>query len=106
MFVDAHIHIGDTGAKEMGVGLPLEKVVIPPDGLKHRFLQSVSGTEMHINMMRDGLLELLHNGIIAMADFREQGLPGVRALREAAAGLPLYVVALGRMKESEVRETG
>jgi cytosine/adenosine deaminase-related metal-dependent hydrolase len=100
MFVDAHIHIGDTGAKELGVGLPLEKVVIPPDGLKHRFLQSVSGTEMHINMMRDGLLELLHNGIIAMADFREQGLPGVRALRQAAADLPLHVIALGRMEES------
>lgn len=100
MFVDAHIHIGDTGAKEVGVGLPLAEVVIPPHGLKHRFLESVSGTEDHINMMRDGLMELLHNGIIAMADFREQGLPGVRALREAADGLPLYVVALGRMNEA------
>jgi cytosine/adenosine deaminase-related metal-dependent hydrolase len=100
MFIDAHTHIGDTGAKEIGVGLPLEEVVIPPNGLKHRFLQSVSGTEAHITMMQDGLLELLHNGIIALADFREQGLPGVRALREAAVGLPLRVIALGRMDEA------
>ncbi|MEI8130970.1 MAG: amidohydrolase family protein [Leptolinea sp.] len=104
MFINAHIHIGDTGAKELGIGLPLEKAVIPPDGLKHRFLQSVSGTEAHINMMRDGLLELLHNGIIAMADFREQGLPGVRALRQAAKDLPLHVIALGRMDESGADE--
>jgi cytosine/adenosine deaminase-related metal-dependent hydrolase len=99
MFVNTHIHIGDTGAKELGVGMPLEKVVVPPDGLKHKFLQSVSGTDTHIRMMRDGMLELLHNGIIAMADFREQGLMGVRALRKAAEGLPLRVVALGRMTE-------
>jgi cytosine/adenosine deaminase-related metal-dependent hydrolase len=104
MFINAHIHIGDTGAKEMGIGLPLEKVVVPPDGLKHRFLQSVSGTEEHIHMMRDGLQELLHNGIIALADFREQGLPGIRALRKAAEKLPLHVVALGRMCESDESE--
>lgn len=100
MFIDAHTHVGDTGAKELGIGLPLEKVVVPPNGLKHRFLQSVSGSEAHVAMMRDGLLEMLHNGIIALADFREQGLPGVLALRRAAGGLPLRVIALGRMAEA------
>jgi cytosine/adenosine deaminase-related metal-dependent hydrolase len=100
MFINAHTHVGDTGAKELGVGLPLAKVVVPPDGLKHRFLQSVQGTADHEAMMRHGLHEMLHNGIIAIADFREQGLPGVRALRQAAAGLPLRVMALGRMAET------
>ena len=100
MFIDAHTHIGDTGAKDLGVGLPLNKVVNPPDGLKHRFLQTVLGTPAHIAMMRHGLLEMLHNGIIALADFREQELPGVRALRQAAAGLPIQVIALGRMSET------
>jgi cytosine/adenosine deaminase-related metal-dependent hydrolase len=104
MFINAHTHVGDTGAKELGVGLPLEKVVIPPDGLKHRFLQSVQGTPDHVGMMRHGLLEMLHNGIIALADFREQGLAGVRALREASAGLPLRVMALGRMAETTSAE--
>ncbi len=100
MFIDAHTHVGDTGAKELGIGLPLDKVVVPPNGLKHRFLQSVLGSEAHVTMMRDGLLEMLHNGIIALADFREQGLPGVLALRRAAGGLPLRVIALGRMAEA------
>jgi cytosine/adenosine deaminase-related metal-dependent hydrolase len=99
MFIDAHTHVGDTGAKELGIGLPLDKVVVPPNGLKHRFLQSVLGSEAHVAMMRDGLLEMLHNGVIALADFREQGLPGVLALRRAASGLPLRVIALGRMAE-------
>jgi cytosine/adenosine deaminase-related metal-dependent hydrolase len=101
MFIDAHTHIGDTGAKELGIGLPLDKVVSSPDGLKHRFLQSVEGKEIHITMMRHGLLEMLHNGIIALADFREQGLLGVRALRQAAAGLPIEVIILGRMSEAK-----
>ncbi len=100
MFIDAHTHVGDTGAKELGIGLPLDQVVVPPNGLKHRFLQSVSGSEAHVAMMRDGLLEMLHNGVIALADFREQGLPGVLALRRAASGLPLRVIALGRMAET------
>ncbi|MDR3574337.1 MAG: amidohydrolase family protein [Anaerolineaceae bacterium] len=100
MFIDAHTHVGDTGAKELGVGLPLNSVVTPPDGLKHRFLQAVQGTEAHLTSMRHGLLEMLYNGIIALADFREQGLPGVRALRQAAAGLPVQVIILGRMSET------
>ena len=99
MFIDTHTHVGDTGAKELGVGLPLQKVVNPPDGMKHRFLHEVQGSELHINMMRHALLEMLSNGIIAHADFREQGLEGIRSLRRAARGLPIWVVALGRMTE-------
>ncbi|MDR3564220.1 MAG: amidohydrolase family protein [Negativicutes bacterium] len=100
MFIDAHTHVSDTGAKELGAGLPLEKVVNPPDGLKHRYLRTVQGTEAHLASMRHGLLEMLHNGTIALADFCEQGLPGVRALRQAAAGLPVELIVLGRMSET------
>lgn len=99
MMINAHTHVGDTGAKELGVGLPLAQVTDLPDGLKHVFLQSVKGTELHVAMMRHGLMEMLHNGIIASADFREQGLAGVRALRRAGEGLPIRVIALGRMSE-------
>jgi cytosine/adenosine deaminase-related metal-dependent hydrolase len=98
-FVDAHTHVGDTGAKELGVGLPLAQTVVPPNGLKHRFLQEVAGTQRHVEMMRHGLCEMLANGIAATADFREQGLAGVRALRQAAQGLPIRVIALGRISE-------
>lgn len=102
MFVNAHCHLGDTGAKELGVGLPLEQVVVPPDGLKHRFLAGLD-QETHIQQMRHGLTEMLASGIIACADFREQGLAGVQALQKAAQGLPIRVIYLGRMTEG--RET-
>lgn len=105
MFINAHSHLGDSGAKELGVGLPLEKVVVPPDGLKHRFLAQLSGSDEHIAMMRHGLIEMLHNGIIASADFREQGIEGVHALRQAAKGLPIRTIILGRMDEFAADES-
>lgn len=98
MFINAHCHLGDTGAKELGIGLPLDQVVSPPDGLKHRFLRSLDA-DTHAAMMRHGLEEMLRNGIIACADFREQDLEGVRRLRMAAEGLPIQVVILGRFNE-------
>lgn len=99
MFVDAHTHVGDTGARELGVGLSHAASVIPPDGLKHRFLRSVAPDQL-TQMMRVGLIDMLQSGVIACADFREQGLTGVQALRQAAADLPIHVVILGRMDEA------
>ncbi len=99
MFINSHCHLGDTGLKELGVNLQMEKVLNPPEGLKHRYLSGLK-PETHQEMMRHGLVEMLQNGIIACADFREQGLAGVRALRQAAAGLPIRAVILGRMDES------
>ena len=98
MFINAHCHLGDTGLKELGLDLQMEKVLNPPDGLKHKSLQSLTKDEL-IRLMRHGLIEMLHNGIAACADFREQGLEGVQALRAAAEGLPIQVVILGRMAE-------
>jgi cytosine/adenosine deaminase-related metal-dependent hydrolase len=98
MFVNSHTHVGDSGAKEMGIGLRLDEAVTPPHGLKHRFLAGVD-IETLVCMMRDTLLDMLQGGTIAFADFREQGLAGVRALRRAAADLPIRAVILGRMAE-------
>ncbi len=76
MFVDAHTHVGDTGAKELGVGLSHAAAVIPPDGMKHRFLRSVD-PDLLTEMMRTGLIDMLQCGVAACGDFREQGLAGV-----------------------------
>ncbi len=103
MFVDAHTHVGDTGARELGIGLRLEETVNPPHGLKHRFLAGLDDETLTC-MMRTGLIDMLQSGVIACGDFREQGLAGVRALRRAAADLPLRAVILGRMSEDASRE--
>jgi cytosine/adenosine deaminase-related metal-dependent hydrolase len=94
-FVDAHTHIGDTGAKELGVGMLVEDAVLPPHGLKHRYLQQLS-EERLVETMRQGLKEMLKSGIAAFGDFREGGLDGIRALRRASQGLPIRPVILGR----------
>ncbi|WP_223066936.1 amidohydrolase family protein [Paenibacillus caui] len=94
-FVDAHTHIADTGAKELGVGLLVEDAVLPPNGLKHRYLQQLTEEKL-IETIRQGLKEMLKSGIAAFGDFREGGLDGIRALRTASQGLPITPVILGR----------
>lgn len=98
MFINAHCHLGDTGAKELGTGLPLAQVVNPPDGLKHKFLANTNQEELGLQM-KHGLQEMLRNGIIACADFREQGLTGVQMLKNSAVDLPIKLFILGRMNE-------
>lgn len=81
-FVNAHCHLGDTGAKELGVGLTLEEAVVYPNGLKHKYLAQITSEEL-TEAVRDGLKEMLKNGIILAADYREGGLAGIQAVRQA-----------------------
>lgn len=100
MFINAHSHLGDTGAKELGIGLPLDRVVNPPDGIKHKFLNNLT-SDLLQHQIRHGLKEMLEHGIIACADFREQGLTGIEIIKNASNDLPINVIILGRMSESK-----
>ncbi len=104
-FVNAHTHLGDSIAKGAGEGLSLEALVAPPDGLKHRLLEEADRAEL-VRGMRRSLRYMTAGGTAACLDFREGGVYGVRALREAARGLDIDVLALGRgsieaMEESD-----
>jgi cytosine/adenosine deaminase-related metal-dependent hydrolase len=94
-FVNAHTHVGDSIAKEAGEGLSLEELVAPPDGLKHRLLRAADRTEK-VDAMRRSLQFMETSGTTSFIDFREGGVPGVEALREAAHGLGVDPVILGR----------
>src|SRR5690606_33566091 len=37
--VNSHIHLGDSVAQDIGDGEPLDKIVKPPNGIKHRILR-------------------------------------------------------------------
>lgn len=80
-FVNAHTHIGDSVLKDPPY-LPLEELVKPPHGLKHRILQTTSRDEL-IASMEACLKDMIKTGTCAFADFREGGVAGVNALREA-----------------------
>ena len=94
-FVNAHTHIGDSIAKEAGEGLDLEALVAPPDGLKHRLLR-VADPETIVKAMRQTLRFMQTGGTVTTIEFREGGVTGVTQLKEAATGLEIDPVILGR----------
>jgi len=83
-FVNAHTHIGDSVAKEAGVGLSLDEAVAPPDSEKHRRLAAASHADLVVAMRRT-LRYMAQTGTAAHLDFRESGEAGAEALREAAS---------------------
>jgi cytosine/adenosine deaminase-related metal-dependent hydrolase len=92
---NAHTHLGDTIAMDCGTTGDLEALVTPPDGLKHRLLRAVSRQDL-VAGMRASMEGMIATGTNGCADFREGGAEGVRALREAAAGLSFVPFVFGR----------
>lgn len=95
-FVDAHTHVGDSIAKDAGVGLPIAEVVSPIRGLKHEILRSTSDAEL-VAAMREALSDMIRSGVTTFADFREGGISGAKLLLEAAQGLAIRTVILARL---------
>ncbi len=81
--VNAHTHLGDSVAKEAGVGLSLDEAVAPPNSLKHRRLAAADRAEL-VEAMRRTLGFMRRTGTGRCLDFRESGPAGARALRDAA----------------------
>ena len=82
-FVNAHTHLGDSVAKDAAVGLSLDEAVAPPDSLKHRRLAAADRDAL-VSAMRRTLRLMARTGTVSCLDFRESGLDGARALRDAA----------------------
>jgi cytosine/adenosine deaminase-related metal-dependent hydrolase len=94
-FFDAHTHLADTVAMDCGSTGDLVSMVTPPDGLKHRLLAATSHEDL-VAAMRAAITDMMGSGTYGCADFREGGRPGVRAIRDAAAGLDFLPVIFGR----------
>ena len=94
-FVNAHTHIGDSIAKEAGAGLSLDELVAPPDGLKHRLLRDADREEL-VEAMARSLRFMRAGGTGAFVEFREGGVEGIEAIRDALAGIDIESVVLGR----------
>jgi cytosine/adenosine deaminase-related metal-dependent hydrolase len=92
---NAHTHLGDTIAMDCGTTGDLEMLVTPPNGLKHRLLRAASRQDL-VSGMRAGMKGMIATGTAGCADFREGGVEGVIALKEAAAGLSFLPFVFGR----------
>jgi cytosine/adenosine deaminase-related metal-dependent hydrolase len=73
-------------AKEAAVGLGLQEAVVPPNSRKHRRLKAASRSEL-VTAMRHTLQFMHDTGTVSTLDFREFGVDGATALREAGEGL-------------------
>ena len=101
--IDCHTHIGDSVAKDVGVDMTAEELMKPPEGLKHRILESTPSSEL-IAAMKDTMQEMVRYGTLVFADFREGGREGVEHIRTAADGLPVKPVVLGRFSKTPFTE--
>jgi cytosine/adenosine deaminase-related metal-dependent hydrolase len=94
-FFNAHTHLGDTVAMDCPVSGDLAALVTPPCGLKHRLLAGTPHKDL-VAGMRASIKGMATAGTFGCADFREGGIEGVRAFREAVAGLSFHPVIFGR----------
>lgn len=79
-FVNAHTHIGDSVAKEPEF-MPLD-VLVGPGGFKHKILAETH-YETLVSVMKCTIEEMSATGTQLFADFREGGVSGANALKEA-----------------------
>jgi len=94
-FINAHTHIADSIAKDVAASDGLDARVHPVFGAKKNILQK-SQPEHLKAFIRNSAISMMKKGIVAFADFRENGREGVVLLKEAIAGLPVKCVVLGR----------
>ena len=95
-FINAHTHIADSIGKDIAAGQRLDARVHPVFGVKSKILQR-SLPEHLKTFIRNSAILMIKKGIVAFADFREDGLEGIRLLRDAVNGLPIKYVTLGRI---------
>jgi len=93
-FVNAHTHLGDSVAKDAAVGLSLDEAVAPPESLKHRRLAAADRADL-VSAMRRTLRFARRTGTVSCLDFRENGVSGARALREAAESVAVDPFVFG-----------
>ena len=95
-FINAHTHIADSIGKDIAAGQRLDARVHPVFGAKSKILQK-SLPEHLKTFIRNSAILMIKKGIVAFADFREDGLEGIRLLRDAVNGLPIKCITLGRI---------
>ncbi|MHC1596234.1 MAG: amidohydrolase family protein [Candidatus Syntropharchaeales archaeon] len=93
-FVNAHTHIGDSSAKDLEY-LPLDDIVKPPHGIKHRILAELDMDAL-VSSMRESISQMIGCGTVLFSDFREGGISGAEALRGALYGLNIGCKVFGR----------
>ncbi len=93
--IDAHTHLADSVAKDIGIGSSLDKLVHPIHGLKTTLLREASEAQV-CEAIAATARNMIASGITTFADFREGGLTGVQLAQKALTGNRVRALILGR----------
>jgi len=93
--IDAHMHIGDSVAKDLGAGRPLKELVHPLYGIKTQLLANES-PELMRSAISQTAADMLSSGITTFVDFREGGFQGIQLARQALKECKQRVLLLCR----------
>ncbi len=101
-FINFHTHIGDSFIKEKKLDLPkdIEKLVAPPNGLKHQLLKNTS-TEEIIKGMEKSIRIMLNSGTKFFCDFREKGYTGINEIKKPLKKYDINGIILSRPNSME-----
>ena len=95
--LDMHTHLGDLGARgDLPPGL--EETMFP-GGIKHRFLENCSREDLVCSIRNS--LEEIHHGATFVMDYREGGIPGRDAMKDALYDSGPRVYSMGRVMDHE-----
>jgi len=100
--INSHTHIGDTFIKNKIKKLPrdIEKLVGPPNGIKHKLLEKSSKKEI-LNGMKKSIDLMKKNGIEYFCDFREGGLEGIKLIDRSLENNNIKPLIFSRPKKLE-----
>ncbi|UCG03022.1 MAG: amidohydrolase family protein [Candidatus Heimdallarchaeota archaeon] len=92
-FINSHTHLGDSILKNQAFGLSLNEAV----GIQgHKYQIQQYPRVSRVAAMRSAIIEMIESGTAVCFDFRENGLKGIKVLREAVENLPIDLHILGR----------
>ena len=100
--VNFHTHIADSFIRYKKLNLPkdIEKLVGPPDGIKHKLLKTTDEKEI-INGIKKSILIMKSSGTKTFCDFRENGMKGLNLLKKSIKNQNLNTIVLSRPKNLE-----
>ncbi len=97
-FINSHVHIGDSIAKDIGLNLGFNEKINPKFGLKKKILENTNKEYLKA-FIKNSSIEMLTKGIGTFVDFREGGIEGIHLVKESIKDVPIKSLILGRIEQ-------
>jgi cytosine/adenosine deaminase-related metal-dependent hydrolase len=95
--INSHTHIGDSIAKDIGIDSGMAEKIHPVSGFKQKILKNSDKSHLS-SFIKNSCISMIRKGITTFIDFREGGIEGINLLKNAALGIPIRPVILGRIE--------